>query len=152
MNYVKYLREYIGHKPVILNGTSVIVLDKENRVLLQKRTYPQKNWGLPGGIMDMGETIEETGIREVFEETGLKVSNLKLVNVYSGEDFYMKLPNEDEFYLVNAVYVTRDYEGELQVDNEEGTELKFFPLDDLPKYMVKSHRRFIEELVEEKKI
>ncbi|MFR1924494.1 MAG: NUDIX domain-containing protein [Clostridium paraputrificum] len=87
MNYVKYLREYIGHKPVILNGTSVIVLDKENRVLLQKRTYPQKNWGLPGGIMDMGETIEETGIREVFEETGLRVSNLKLVNVYSGEDF-----------------------------------------------------------------
>ncbi len=36
----------------------------------------------------------------------------------------MKLPNEDEFYLVNAVYVTRDYEGELQVDNEEGTEYK----------------------------
>ena len=136
MNYVKYLREYIGHKPVILNGTSVIVLDKENRVLLQKRTYPQKNWGLPGGIMDMGETIEETGIREVFEETGLRVSNLKLVNVYSGEDFYMKLPNEDEFY----------YEGELQVDNEEGTELKFFPIDALPEYMVKSHRRFIEEL------
>ena len=146
MNYVKYLREYIGHKPVILNGTSVIVLDKENRVLLQKRTYPQKNWGLPGGIMDMGETIEETGIREVFEETGLRVSNLKLVNVYSGEDFYMKLPNEDEFYLVNAVYATRDYEGELQVDNEEGTELKFFPIDALPEYMVKSHRRFIEEL------
>ena len=45
MNYVKYLREYIGHKPVILNGTSVIVLDGENRVLLQKRTYPQNNWG-----------------------------------------------------------------------------------------------------------
>ena len=48
MNYVKYLREYIGHKPVILNGISVIVLDKENRVLLQKRTYPQKNWDFQG--------------------------------------------------------------------------------------------------------
>ena len=129
MDYIKYLRSYVGHKPVILNGTSVIILDSRNRALLQKRTYPERNWGLPGGIMEMVESMEETGIREVFEETGLKVKELTLLNVYSGKDFYMKLPNEDEFYLVNSVYYTREYSGELEVDSFEGTELKYFQLN-----------------------
>ncbi|MGL4107577.1 NUDIX hydrolase [Clostridium sp. LP20] len=147
MDYIKYLRGYVGHKPVILNGTSVIILDSRNRVLLQKRTYPQRNWGLPGGIMEMGESMEETGIREVFEETGLMVRRLTLLNVYSGKDFYMKLPNDDEFYLVNSVYYTREYSGELEVDSFEGTELKYFQLNKLPDYMVLSHRIFIQDFI-----
>ncbi|MGG7177520.1 NUDIX hydrolase [Clostridium paraputrificum] len=147
MDYIKYLRGYVGHKPVILNGTSVIILDSRNRVLLQKRTYPQRNWGLPGGIMEMGESMEETGIREVFEETGLMVRGLTLLNVYSGKDFYMKLPNDDEFYLVNSVYYTREYSGELEVDSFEGTELKYFQLNKLPDYMVLSHRIFIQDFI-----
>lgn len=149
MDYIQYVRSYIGHKPLILNGTSVIILDKEDKVLLQKRTYPEKNWGLPGGLMELGESIEETGIREVFEETGLKVNSLTLLNVYSGKDYYMKLPNEDEFYLVNSVHYCNDYSGELIIDKNEGTELKFFSLDELPEYMVISHRRFIEDYKEQ---
>lgn len=147
MDYIKYIRKYMGHRPVILNGTSVLVLDKENRVLLQKRTYPDKIWGLPGGIMEMGESLEETGIREVYEETGLHIKNLQLLDIYSGKEFYKKLPNEDEFYLVNMVYYTHDYEGDMVVNENEGLELRFFSLMELPEEMVGSHRRFINDFI-----
>ena len=56
MDYIKYIRKYMGHRPVILNGTSVLILDQTNKVLLQKRTYPDKIWGLPGGIMAVSYT------------------------------------------------------------------------------------------------
>lgn len=144
MGYIEELRKVIGHMPVILNGTSVLVINKENKVLLQNRNCEPKVWGLPGGLMELGESLEETGIREVFEETGLKVKKLNFLDVFSGKDFYLKLANKDEFYLVNAVYYTYDFEGELILDKKEGTDLKFFPLNNLPSEIVKSHKMFIE--------
>ncbi|MGV3024546.1 NUDIX hydrolase [Clostridium thermobutyricum] len=148
MNYVEYIRGYVKDNPIILNGVSVLIFNEENKILLQRRTYPKKNWGLPGGLMEMGESMEETGAREVFEETGLEVKELKLMNVYSGKELYMHLPNNHKFYLVNAVYYTKKYKGTLQVDNIEGSELKFFSLNELPEYMVVSHKRFIKDYME----
>lgn len=84
MEYFRYLRQYVGHKPIILPGSVVIILNDQDEVLLQKRH--NGTWGLPGGLMDLGESFEEVAKREVFEETGLKVDNLNLLNVYSAQN------------------------------------------------------------------
>lgn len=76
MEYFKYLRQYVGHKPIILPGSVVIIVSAHNEILLQKRH--NGNWGLPGGLMDLGESFEDVAKREVLEETGLVVKNLKL--------------------------------------------------------------------------
>ena len=144
MGYVEDLRKEVGHRPLILPGASVIVLDNENRVLLQKRNSPKKVWGLPGGLMDLGESLEETAKREVLEETGLEINNLKLVDIFSGRDYYVKLCNGDEFYIVNALYSTNKFNGKLELNKDEGSELRFYSLDNLPEDMVGSHRRFID--------
>jgi len=96
MEYFKYLRQYVGHRPIILPGSVVIIANEENEILLQKRH--NGNWGLPGGLMDLGEIFEEVAKREVFEETGLVVENLKLLNVHSGSNYYLKVPNGDELF------------------------------------------------------
>lgn len=44
--------------------------------------------GVPGGLMELGETAEETAIRDAYEETGLRVINMRLFGVYSGPDQY----------------------------------------------------------------
>lgn len=143
MEYYKYLRQYVGHKPIILPGSVVIIVNDLNEILLQKRH--SGNWGLPGGLMDLGESFEEVAKREVFEETGLTVENLKLLNVYSGSQYYLKVPNGDELYSATAVYYTRDVSGEIKIDYRESKDMKYFPADDLPSGLTDKVRGFIEE-------
>lgn len=55
----KYLRTYVWHKPIILPGDVVIILNVQNVVLLQKRH--DRYWGLPDDLMDLSGNFEETG-------------------------------------------------------------------------------------------
>ncbi|WP_078549241.1 NUDIX hydrolase [Litchfieldia alkalitelluris] len=145
MEYYKYLRQFVGHRPIILPGSVVIILNEHNEVLLQKRN--DGNWGLPGGLMDLGESLEEVAKREVFEETGLIVENLKLLNVFSGSEYYLKVPNGDELYSVTAVYFTKDVSGDMQIDYNESEELQYFPTSDLPDELTDEYRGFIEQYI-----
>ncbi|MEZ7171185.1 NUDIX hydrolase [Sporosarcina sp. OR05] len=131
MGYVSKLRELIGTHPIIMVGANVLVVDEENRLLLQLRA-DNKCWGLPGGSMDLGESLEEVARRELFEETNLVANELTLFNIFSGEKFYYKYPHGDEVYNVVATFVCKDYEGEVKKDELEVLDLRFFPIENLP--------------------
>jgi 8-oxo-dGTP pyrophosphatase MutT (NUDIX family) len=148
MGYVEELRKLVGHRPLILVGSVVLVLDKEERVLLQQRKEPHGKWGLLGGLMELSESPEDTARREVCEEAGIQVRDLKLINVFSGKNHFVKLANGDEFQTVTIAYYTKEYEGTIQVNREEALDLKFFPVDALPEYIVGSHKQMIEAYVE----
>lgn len=145
MEYYKFLRQYVGTKPLILPGSVVIICNEKGEVLLQKR--PEGRWGLPGGLMELGESFEEVAEREVREEIGLEIRNLKLLHVFSGKEFYTKTPNGDEFYSVTAVFYTNEFEGTLQCQPSETLEVRFFHPNNLPDNMVGSHRVFVKELL-----
>ena len=145
MEYFKYLRQFVGQRPIILPGSAVIILNEKDEILLQKRH--NGSWSLPGGLMDLGESFEEVAKREVYEETGLVVENLHLLNVYSGEQYYLKAPNGDELYSATAVYYTKDYNGEIKIDYNESVDLKYFPLNQLPKGINDANRWFIEDYI-----
>ena len=131
MGYIENLRKAVGQAPLILVGVAVAVINERNEILLQKRA--DGKWGVPGGFMELGESTEEAGRREVFEETGLKIGSLNLVGVFSGKQHFVKLPNGDEFYPVTVAYICRDIEGgHLKADGQETTEVRFFKLNDLP--------------------
>lgn len=147
MEYFQYLRQYVGKSPLILPGSVVIIGNEKGEVLLQKR--PEGRWGLPGGLMNIGESFEEVAKREVFEEIGLELQNLTLLHVYSGKEFYTKAPNGDEFYSVTAVFLTKDFIGSLKFDVSETVEVHYFQCDELPEQMVGSHRKFIEQFKEQ---
>ncbi len=145
MNYVEDLRKLVGHRPLILVGAVAIVLDSKGRILLQKRTStPTEIWGLPGGLMELGEAAEDTARREVLEETGLTIGSLTLIDIFSGCDFFVRLPNKDEFYSVTAAYYTRDYHGEITIDNNESLAVEFFEFDQMPENIARSHDIIIE--------
>lgn len=145
MEYFKYLRQYVGHKPLILPGSAVIISNEQGEILLQQRH--DGDWGLPGGLMDLGESLEEVAKREVFEETGLVVKNLRLLNVYSGSKYYLKVPNGDELYSVTAVYYTDNVSGEINIDYSESKDLAYFPIDDLPPNVSDEYKEFIDEYI-----
>src|SRR6185437_12585422 len=125
MNYIQYLRQFIGTKPIIMPGSAIIVLNRKNELLLQLRA-DTKDWGIPGGGMELGDTFEGTAKRELFEETGLIANQLELLGVVSGTELYFKYPHGDEVY--NATDVSGTLKGV-----EESLELAYFPLTSLPK-------------------
>ncbi len=132
MDYIRYLREKIGSAPVILVAAGSFLLTKELKLLLQRRV-DDGIWDLPGGLMELGETPEQTARREVFEETGLELGALKLLGVYSGPNFYKRYANGDEAYSVAIIYFCNEFSGQAKNDPKEGLELGFFALDELPK-------------------
>lgn len=75
--------ERIGKTAQLSVGSSAIIFDKSGRKILLTRRTDNDRWCLPGGRMDPGESIEETCIREVWEETGLQVKVRRLLGVYT---------------------------------------------------------------------
>jgi len=132
MSYIQELRKLVGSRPIIMIGTGVVLL-QENQVLLQRRK-DNGLWGIPGGSLELGETLEEAACREVLEEVGLEIYGaLHLFNIYSGKQQFYQYPNGDQIYDVCVVYWTRDFRRTLKAEAGEVLELRFYALDDLPK-------------------
>ena len=131
MGYIMNLREKVGHGPLIVVGSTTLVFNNKNELLLNLRS-DTNTWGIPGGSKELNETLEECAVRELKEETNINVNDLELITVLSGKEYYFKYPNEDELDCVIALYKVSNYEGELNINDGESKELKFFSLDNLP--------------------
>lgn len=149
MSYISELRKYIGHIPLISAGATVAVI-KDKQILLNLRS-DTKTWGIPGGSLEVGETLEETAKRELKEETNLDCDNFTLLNVFSGNDFYFKYPNGDELYSVIALYLADDFKGSLKITDDESIDLSFFSKSELPNLESRA-KLIIEWLIEKEYI
>ena len=131
MSYISELRKYIGQRPIINTGATVIVMNDKNEILLNLRTDTD-TWGIIGGGMEPGESLEETAARELWEEAGLKAESFELLDVLSGKEMYFRYPNGDETYAVAVIYSAVGVSGELKINDGESRCLRYFSLDELP--------------------
>lgn len=131
MGYIMNLRKHIGHDPLIGVGATTLVFNEQNELLLNLRA-DTNTWGIPGGSMELYETIEETAIRELKEEAGIHADQLELVTVLSGRDYYFEYPNGDKMCTVIVLFKVLHYTGTIKDSDKESKALKFFPLTDLP--------------------
>ena len=112
MGYILDLRKYVGHRPLIQVGASVIVEDSQGRILLQLRS-DNHCWGTCGGSIEPDERVEDAARRELFEETGLTAEALELFGVFSGPELHYVYPNGDEVSNIDIVFLCRSFTGEL---------------------------------------
>lgn len=128
-------------------GANAIIFDGNGGVLLEKRS-DNGFWGLPGGHVEIGESVQDAVVREVLEETGLTVEVTRLVGIYSHPDNFCFVQYQDgnSAHMLSAVFECTPTGGQLQI-SEESTDIQYYPVDSLPEQMVLSHKIRIEDAV-----
>lgn len=115
---------------VILRGSEVL--------LVQRGVEPQKGyWGTPGGYVEWDESAEDAAVREVKEETGLDVTDVRLVAVHSS-------PSRHPRQVINIVFAATVSDGE-PTSGDDALAVRWFPVDALPAQMALDHRQNITE-------
>ena len=127
-DYVKGLREHIGHDLLLLPGVGAVVRDDEGRVLLLKR-IDDGRWSLPAGMVEPGEQPADAVLREVFEETGIVAEVQTLAGVSKAP---VKYPNGDRCEYLVVWFRCRAVGGTPRPDGDESSEVAWFAPDDLP--------------------
>ena len=113
----------------VVPSTTAIVSDDQGRIVLVKRK-DNALWALPGGGMELGESIEQGAIREVKEETGLDVEVDGLVGVYTNPHHVMAYDDGEVRQQFSLCFTTKLLGGELQID-EESTDIAWASEGDL---------------------
>ena len=130
MSYLGELRSLVGHRPLLSAGATVIVI-KDGKLLLNLRS-DTKTWGIPGGALELGESLDETARRELKEETGLSAEKMTLLTVMSGKDFYFVYPNGDMLYSVVTLFLAENVTGDMEITDGESLRLQYFDINALP--------------------
>jgi 8-oxo-dGTP diphosphatase len=113
-----------------------VILDAQGRVLLQRHRHWVANvWGLPGGIVHRGESLEAAFAREVFEENGLSVTDVQLVRFNSGYNLRLEV-----FFRARVV---ASGEPILRLQTSEVLEAGFFSFEGLPANILPEQREII---------
>jgi ADP-ribose pyrophosphatase YjhB (NUDIX family) len=127
-------------------SVAAIVTNADGHVLLQRRS-DNGLWGLPGGGVEIGESVSTAIVREVREETGLTVQIERLVGVYSNPRFQVvRYADGNVVHYINTLFACRVVGGTLQTC-EETLDLQFFDPTRLPEGMLVSHLIRVQDAV-----
>jgi ADP-ribose pyrophosphatase YjhB (NUDIX family) len=108
-----------------------VLIENGQLLIVKQDLSPTRKWSLPGGKMEPGESLEETVLREVFEETGLTARVVKLL--------YITEKAELNPGLIHITFLLERVSGEIQLPTNEYdslpiSDVRFVPLEDLTNY------------------
>lgn len=119
-------------------SVSAVIFDRHRRILLQQRSDGGQ-WGLPGGGVEIGESVTAAIVREVREETGLRVSARRLVGVYSEPALQVvRYPGGNVWHYVNVCFECLVRGGTLTTCDET-LALDWFAAHRLPAAILPNH-------------
>jgi ADP-ribose pyrophosphatase YjhB (NUDIX family) len=119
-----------------------LIIRKGDRVVLIRRRYPPHGWALPGGFVDVGESLEMAALREGREETSLEIHLVRQFHSYSDP------ARDPRRHTVTTVFIAEG-EGELRAA-DDAAEAGVFGREDLPEPIVFDHAQILEDYFEER--
>ena len=134
-------------KDHINGGCGVMVFNDKNQLLLGLRNsdelladselHEEGTWTMPGGNIEYGETFEEAGAREVYEETGIIVKDLEVICVQTDKNEYA--------HYISVGMITRNFEGTPKaMEPDEIVKWEWFDLDKLPSNIFSPSKKTID--------
>ena len=134
------MKKYTGK-----TSTAIIPFPINKILLIKRNTIPFKGyWALPGGRMEPGETLEQTIVREVKEETGLEVTVVSKV----GEYVEKGVMDNVEYEYYPTCFISKPASGEIRIQESEIQEIKRFSLNELPKPLAFEHDLMIKDYLQ----
>jgi 8-oxo-dGTP diphosphatase len=125
-------------------ATAIIPFPPDKILLIKRATVPFKGyWALPGGRLDPEETVEQTVVREVKEETGLDIAVISKVGEYHEQGIQRGV----EYDYYPACFLVRIVGGEIMKQESEIEEIKLFSLSELPEVLAFEHAQMIKDFV-----
>ncbi|HWG85945.1 MAG TPA: NUDIX domain-containing protein [Deinococcales bacterium] len=129
--YTRFLRDRLGHAPIIRPAASILALDERGRVLLQRRS-DNGLWSITGGYLNPGEDLVSCALRELLEETGWRGGITGLFGLYTEPATQqVTYANGDVAHAVVTVFLGRALERVGEPDAET-LEARFFAPHDIP--------------------
>lgn len=126
-DYVRELREKIGHDLLLLPAVGALVFDQRGHLLLQQRADTGR-WSVPVGGIEPYETPADAVLRETWEETGVLVNPRRVSGVYGGPTFRHTHANGDQTASLAIVFQCDAESGTPSPDGIESLDARFFPL------------------------
>jgi len=117
--------------------TADVIIEVGDDIVLVRRKNPPEGWAIPGGFVEAGESVETAAVREALEETGLAVTLVLLLGVYSD-------PSRDpRFHTASTVYVGRA-EGN-PTGGDDAAEARLFGEKKLPSPLAFDHAKILSD-------
>ncbi|WP_062984482.1 NUDIX domain-containing protein [Nocardia anaemiae] len=113
----------------LVPGGSALVVDERGAILMQRRS-DSGNWSLPGGVMEIGETLERCVVRETKEESGLDIEITGLLGIYTDPEHIIAYADGEVRQEFNITFYGRVVGGRIMV-SDESTEVRFLAPDEL---------------------
>jgi ADP-ribose pyrophosphatase YjhB (NUDIX family) len=132
--------ERIGRQATLLVGCSAIIFDTLREKILLTRRADNGRWCLPGGHMEAGESAAEACVREVWEETGLRVRAARLIGVYTNPHRLLEYADGNRYHLVSLSFEVEVTGGELRL-SDETTAFGYFTPREIEEIDLMSHHR-----------
>jgi 8-oxo-dGTP pyrophosphatase MutT (NUDIX family) len=127
--YIIEMRRHIGREMLYLPAVNALVINDRREILLHKNK-DTGTWLTIGGMIDPGEEPADAAVREVFEETSVRVVPIRVTGVYAGPDILY--PNGDHCIYLTISFLCRPIDGQPRVNDDESLDVAYFPLNALP--------------------
>ena len=129
-------------RPAVTADCIVITKEEEPKVLLiQRGGEPFKGgWAFPGGFMNMDETTEQCAVRELEEETGLRVSNIRQIGAYS------KVDRDPRGRTITVAYLAVVNEPIAVTGQDDAAKAEWWPISDFP-HLAFDHYDIMQDVI-----